>query len=176
MKDSIPQLIERLKQKDNQAFELIYYETNKLVYSIIVSIVKDDAATEDLMQETYIKMIENINQFDPKRNFKSWLSTIARNLAIDYYRKSSHEQLIDITIEEEVYYKSDAKNLDLEHEAFELLEILTDDERIIVLLRVFDEMSFKEISKIVNRPIGTVLWSYNNSIKKMSDNYKKEVR
>ena len=71
MKDSIPQLIQKLKQKDNQAFELIYYETNKLVYSIIVSIVKDDDATEDLMQETYIKMIENINQFDPKRNFKS---------------------------------------------------------------------------------------------------------
>ena len=47
--------------------------------------------------------------------------------------------------------KSDAKDLDLEHEAFELLVILTDDERIIVLLRVFDEMSFKEISKIVNR-------------------------
>ena len=78
MQDDILKLIEKLKNKDNEAFEIIYYQTHKMVFSIIYSIVKDDLDAEDLMQDTYIKMIENINSFKAGRNFKTWLGTIAR--------------------------------------------------------------------------------------------------
>ena len=170
------QLIEALKNKDNKAFEQIYYETNKLVFSIIASIIKDDDTIADLMQETYIKMVRNINQYDSNKSFKTWLGTIARNTAIDFYRKNQHIVQVDITDEEGMVYQAKEIDLDLEHYAFELLEILSEDERIIVLLRVIDELSFKEIANIVDRPLGTVLWSYQNSMNKLSKEYKKAVR
>ncbi len=176
MQDDILKLIEKLKNKDNEAFEIIYYQTHKMVFSIIYSIVKDDLDAEDLMQDTYIKMIENINSFKAGRNFKTWLGTIARNLAIDHYRCSQRVLNIDLQEEEQVYLESTNENLDLKAEALELLETLSSDEQLIVLLRVVDELTFREISEITNRPLGTVIWSYNQSINKLSKLYKEVLK
>lgn len=176
MQDDILKLIEKLKKKDNEAFEIIYYQTHKMVFSIIYSIVKDDLDAEDLMQDTYIKMIENINSFKAGRNFKTWLGTIARNLAIDHYRRSQRVLNIDLQEEEQVYFESTNENLDLKAEALELLETLSSDEQLIVLLRVVDELTFREISEITNRPLGTVIWSYNQSINKLSKLYKEVLK
>ncbi len=176
MQDDILKLIEKLKNKDNEAFEIIYYQTHKMVFSIIYSIVKDDLDAEDLMQDTYIKMIENINSFKAGRNFKTWLGTIARNLAIDHYRRSQRVLNIDLQEEEQVYLESTNENLDLKAEALELLETLSSDEQLIVLLRVVDELTFREISEITNRPLGTVIWSYNQSINKLSKLYKEVLK
>jgi len=176
MQDDILKLIEKLKNKDNEAFEIIYYQTHKMVFSIIYSIVKDDLDAEDLMQDTYIKMIENINSFKVGRNFKTWLGTIARNLAIDHYRRSQRVLNIDLQEEEQVYLESTNENLDLKAEALELLETLSSDEQLIVLLRVVDELTFREISEITNRPLGTVIWSYNQSINKLSKLYKEVLK
>lgn len=166
------ELIKLIKQKDELAFEEVYFMTNKMVYSIIISITKDEDVTEDLMQDTYIKMVKNINQFQAGYNFKTWLGTIARNLAIDYYRRNQREYVVDISLEEQQFFETTEKNLDLEAEAFELLDTLTSDEQLIVLLRVIDELTFREIAEITERPLGTVIWSYNNSIKKLSKMYK----
>ena len=78
------QAIERLKLKDEVAFEYIYSVTSKLVYTVIIGIVKDHSATEDLMQDTYIKMIQSINSYNNKHKFNNWLTKIARNTAIYY--------------------------------------------------------------------------------------------
>lgn len=70
------QAIERLKVKDEVAFEYIYSVTSKLVYTVIIGIIKDHSATEDLMQDTYIKMIQSINSYNNKHKFNTWLTTI----------------------------------------------------------------------------------------------------
>ncbi len=176
MQNDISKLIDRLKNRDNDAFEIIYYETHKMVFSIIYSIVKDDLDAEDLMQDTYIKMIENINSFKSGRNFKTWLGTIARNLAIDHYRRSQRILNVDLAEEEQVYFESSNENLDLKAEALELLDTLSSDEQLIVLLRVVDELTFREIAEITNRPLGTVIWSYNQSINKLSKLYKEVLK
>lgn len=172
MADNYKTLIQKLKNKDQAAFETIYYQTHKMVYSIIYAIIKDDLDAEDLMQDTYIKMIENINSFNTSKNFKTWLGTIARNLAIDFYRRNQKTINIDLQADEQVYFEASSTNLDLEAEATELLDELTSDEQLIVLLRVVDELTFREISDITNRPLGTVIWSYNQSISKLSKLYK----
>src|SRR5690554_7047163 len=89
---NLNEAIEKLKQKDELAFEFIYKQTSSSVYAIIINIVKDHNKTEDLMQDTYIKMIKSINSYNNKYNFKTWLITIARNTAIDNYRKTKKEQ------------------------------------------------------------------------------------
>ena len=158
--------IELLKQKDDEAFEYIYNYTRSSVYAIIISIVKNQDLTEDLMQDTYIKMIESINSYNPKYNFKSWILTIARNKAIDSYRRRKKEQLIDIH-EEEFILPSTKSDVDNQFNANFLLSALDDEEREIVLLHAVDDYKHREIAEIMGKPIGTVTWIYNKAIKKM---------
>lgn len=63
--------VEAIKQKDEEAFEAIYYDTKYVVYSMITSIIKDRFLAEDIMQEVYMKMVEKINYYDPNVNSQS---------------------------------------------------------------------------------------------------------
>lgn len=167
--------IEKLKLKDNEAFEYIYYQTKTSVYAIIINIVKDHNLTEDLMQDTYIKMIENIYQYDYKYKFITWLLTIARNTAIDEYRKRKKLQSIDIHESEYLfpYEKTDVTNI---YNANYLLSLLDDDEREVVILYAIEQLKHREIAKILNKPIGTITWLYNSAIKKLKEVGKENIK
>lgn len=79
--------VELIKQKDEEAFEAIYYDTKYVVYSMILSVVADRFLAEDIMQEVYMKMVQKINYYDPKYKFINWLLTMAKNEAIDHLKK-----------------------------------------------------------------------------------------
>lgn len=159
----------RIKEKDEVAFEYIYKTTSSSVYAIIKNIVKDHNLTEDLMQETYIKMIKSINSYNDKYNFRSWILTIARNNAIDKYRKMQKELLVDIS-ESEYLFPSTKSNVTNEYNANFFLSLLDNDEREVVILHAMEGFKHREISKIIDKPIGTVTWLYNKAMKKMQEN------
>ena len=160
--------IEALKQKDEQAFEYIYHETKATIFAIIIAIVKDKDVSQDLLQDTYITMLEKINQYQLGKNFLSWLAVIARNKAIDYYRRKQKETLIDVTESE---YILPSVNPQGEKRALvsELLNLLSDVERQIFLLQIMQNLPHREISKIMSLPLGTVLWHYQKAIKKINN-------
>lgn len=166
--------IDMLINKDNEAFKVVYENTKKGVFSMIISIVNNKAATEDLMQDTYIKMIERIHQYKKGRNFYAWLLQIAKNTAIDYYRKNKKEVIYDP--QEQSYYHDGLKTDPVTYTVLDLVKPLPDLEKQIVLLRSVDDMKFKDIAKIVKKPLGTVLWLYNRSIKTLQDYLKVEVQ
>lgn len=171
--ENIKILIERVKQKDNAAFELLYNETKYSVFSIIYAIVQDTGHAEDLMQETYIKMLRSIDTFNPKYKFKTWLLTIAKHLAIDFYRKNKQTVNIDIHTQEYLIPPHhDHTMKKMESEMF--LSILTEEERIIVMLKIIDGMKHREIGKLLNKPQGTIMWVYQKAIKKMQAYGKEE--
>lgn len=165
--------IDLLKEKDNQAFELVYEHTKRGVFSIIIAIVNDKSQTEDLMQDTYIKMLKNINSYQKGRNFNAWLIQIAKNIAIDHYRKnhlvSVYDPMEQSYIFDEVQTEEPEK---VSYEIEELIKPLDDIERQVVLLRVVSDEKFKDIAKIVDKPLGTVLWIYNKALKKMKNSMK----
>lgn len=159
--------VEALIRKDEHAFEYIYQETKASVYAIIVAIVKEKNISNDLMQDTYITMIEKIHQYQKGRNFQSWLLVIARNKAIDYYRQKRKEILIDASETETILPKTQAegeRNVLVE----EILNLLTDIERQVFLLHIIDNLPHREIAKIMNIPLGTSLWHYQKAIRKIN--------
>lgn len=158
--------IELLKLKDEKAFEFIYHETKALVYSLILGIVKDRIVCEDLMQEVYLTMIEKIHQYELGTNFKSWLLVIARNKAIDHYRRSLRETIIDPDLQDIILPTTNPvgeKNLLVE----EILNKLSETERTVFLLYIMDDLKHREIAEILAMPLGTVLWHYNKACKKI---------
>ncbi|MGD9887051.1 MAG: RNA polymerase sigma factor [Bacilli bacterium] len=160
--------IEALKQKNEQAFEYIYHETKATIFAIIIAIVKDKDVSQDLLQDTYITMLEKINQYQLGKNFLSWLAVIARNKAIDYYRRKQKETLIDVT-ESEYLLPSVNPQGEKSSLVSELLNLLSDVERQIFLLHIMQNLPHREISKIMNLPLGTVLWHYQKAIKKIKN-------
>lgn len=160
--------IDLLIEKDNQAFETVYEHTKRGVFSIIVAIVKDKSQTEDLMQDTYIKMLKKINTYEKGRNFNAWLMQIAKNVAIDHTRKYKKVSVYD-PIESSYVFDStvDVEPRQESYEMEEMLKPLNQIEREIVLLRIVSDEKFKDIATITGKPIGTVLWIYNKALRKM---------
>lgn len=159
-------LIEALANKDEEAFHIVYEQTRHAVYAMIVSIVKDQSMSEDIMQETYMTMLEKINQFQKGNNFLNWLLTIARNKAIDYYRRKQKEILVDQNETEYIFPETKAqgeRNIIIH----EVINNLDDKERQVFLLHIIENIPFRDIAKIIDMPIGTVLWHYHKAIKKI---------
>lgn len=156
--------IERLKLKSEDAFEYVYQETKRSVYSMIFSILKNHQATEDLMQDVYMKMMVTINQFQKGTNFNNWLITMAKNLAIDTYRRDQKITRVDPLDFDERLQTHDAPPD--ESTKFELMmNLLNEEQRSVVILKIADEMKFKDIAKVLNKPINTVIWIYQEAMK-----------
>ncbi len=166
--------IDKLIEKDDEAFRLIYESTKRGVFSMIISIVKNKAATEDLMQDTYIKMIEKIHQYKRGRNFNAWLIQIAKNTALDYYRKYSKETVYNPI--EQSYIHDSLKTDEKTYDVLDLVKPLNQIEKQIVLLRSVEDMKFKDIAKIVKKPLGTVLWIYNKAMNQLKEYLTVEVK
>ena len=94
-------LVERYRLGESELFDDIYYETQKAVYLSISTIIKDKSTIEDLMQEAYIKAINNLDSYKSGTNFQAWICTIARNHTINFYNRKKKETLVDSV--EDVY-------------------------------------------------------------------------
>lgn len=163
--DQIHEIIEQLREKDYKSFDTFYNLTKNQVFYAIINIVKDKDLAHDIMQDTYIKFLEKIDQYKSGSNPYAYISMIGRNLAINTYNKQkriirSDELLESIPAE---------KNAEPNEDIFKILDLLSEDEKEVVTLHVINDLKFKEIAKIMKKPLGTVLWIYNKAIKKLRD-------
>jgi len=163
--DRIDEIIEELKVKNYTSFELFYNLTKNQVFYAIVSIIKDRNLAEDLMQDTYMKFLEKIDQYKPGSNIAAYLSQIGRNLAINSYNKRKKEVRSEEIFETIPSPEEKEENEDI----FKILDLLEKDEREIVVLHVINNLKFREIADITQKPMGTVLWIYNKAIKKLKE-------
>ena len=157
-----------LKKGNLDALETIYSLTRKGVYSFILPILHTHERSEDIMQDTYIMVYEKISLYDEDKNPLNWILTIAKNLALTDINKSNRELDTDFSdpINENRVYSNDSKEFDTP--TIDLARrILNEEELQIVLMFAIGEYKHREISEILNLPLGTVTWKYNQAIKKI---------
>jgi len=174
MSPNFEDYLDALAEKDEQAFAYVYEQTKRGVYSVIVAIVRDRHTTEDLMQDTYLKMLQNLHSYQRGRNFAAWLFEIAKNLAYDHLRKNKLVIPTDPQNQDYVFDRREEPPPKTEFTLEELMAPLDEVERQIVLLRVVSEVKFKDIAVTVAKPLGTVLWIYNKALAKMKKSLGKE--
>lgn len=158
--------INLILKNDKSGLEKIYLDYVTPIYFYILSIVKNKETAEDLTADFFIKLWLKADTYNFKGSHKSWIMTMARNLSIDYLRKNKNHITLDSldncfespSLEPKIHSK-----LLLE----ELFLKLKDNEREIVLLHLLSDLTFKEISKTLKKPLGTVAWQYNSAIKKL---------
>lgn len=165
------QLVKQLQSGDMSVFDPIYYETKSLVYYTILQILKDSSLAEDIMQDAYLKALEKIHSFKPTYSFKSWIVMIARNLALNEYNRRKRELSFDVNEDEYIFghVESSSENQLIVRE---MLQSLSAIEQEVVVLHVIGDLKHREIAAILQKPLGTITWTYQQAITKLKENFR----
>lgn len=148
---------------DNSAFDIIYEETKKIIYLSIYAIIRNQSAIEDLMQDTYMKIISSMDYYNLGTNFKAWVSRVARNTALNYYNKQKKVILVDSSENELIFGQTENNNYLLN----DALNVLEGYEKDVFIHRIIAGFTLKEISAIMSMPLTTVHYIYKKAIKKV---------
>ncbi|MEG2915158.1 MAG: RNA polymerase sigma factor [Oscillospiraceae bacterium] len=158
-------LIKLIAQGDMKAFEELYNKTDKAVFGFIFSILKNKANAEDVMQDTYLKIIPASKIYNPQGKPLSWVLTIAKNLALMSLRseKKTNTSIDDIENNIEFSQKDETEDKLILNLA---ISKLAEDEKQIVILHS-SGVKHREIASFLNMPLSTVLSKYNRALKKL---------
>ena len=159
-------IIYDVKNGNKEKFGELVEKYQNSLFTFIFYSVKDEGTAKDILQETFIKALKEINNYKEEGKFKAWLWTIARNKVMDFYRKSSKiVPLEEDTIKQDDETSKDALGkIELKH-IQNLIDELPKEQKEVILMRQY--LSFKEIASVLDCPLGTVLARLNRAIKKI---------
>ena len=170
--DNLEKYIKMFKNGNQEAFDIIYKLTYRKIFFIVLPILKDKALAEDIMQDTYLKFLDKIYSYNAK-NSLAYILTIAKNLAINEYNKRKREvRIIDSDIDNfsyDAFLELSASNEEMIKSA---LSVLNNQEKNVFLLHNLENLRHREIALILNKPIGTITWIYQQALKKMKSHIK----
>ena len=172
---TLDNLMLHIARGDEVAFEELYNQTKSGLYSFILSICKNHHLAEDVMQNTYIRIRLSANMYKAGSNTLAWIYTIAKNLTFNELNKQKHELSIDFddkgskiggqyTIDDKV--TSPLLNV--------MKKVLNESEAQIISLHLISGFKHREIAEMLDKPLGTVLWTYKNALNKIKNNYSEE--
>lgn len=130
----------------------IYHSFYKFVYPDIYFILRDHSATEDVIQEAFVKTVLKGNTPAHAKNLAGWVKQIARNATIDWLRKNKkNRQIIDwedvIIVDEKTSVTNEVELLLQNEELYDAIEELKPEHRILIIMFYLEEKTYKEISK-----------------------------
>ncbi len=157
---------------NEEALAILIKRHKQKVYSCIYLLVRNRTLTEDFFQDTFVKVIQSLksgNYYEDGK-FSAWLLRIARNLVIDYFRKNKKMQTVPNVVNEdgeevdifsilkiESYDRSTEEKMYIKKTMRSLIEELPYEQKEVVIMRAYYDMSFKEISDMTNVSINTAL-------------------
>ena len=168
MKDEnkkIARLIKQMQRGNQSAFEEFYKLTSPKAYFIALKITQNEHDAEDILQESYIKAFEKINEIDTSQNIMSWFLKIVSNKSKDLLKSRNRLVFED---EEETFFEEipeekaefcPEENLNQEElrlEVMAAIDELTDEKRACIMMMYFGDMSVKEIAESIEVPESTV--------------------
>ncbi len=171
-----------LAQGDKNALRLIYQAYVRLIYAVVYDVVGRREDAEDITSEFFIKLVHIADSFRQGSPHRAWMVRIARNMAIDNFRKNRREVFTyeSSDMQEDrnansVLERADAANRaqEVENKAVlmedmrQAMKSLNQKEKEIVDMKLLGQLTFQEIADATGRPLGTVTWLYNQGIMKL---------
>jgi len=169
-------LVRRLQRRDPRAMAELYDRYGRLVYALILRVVRDGGIAEDLVQETFLRVWNRVQGFDAERGgLGAWLLAVARNRAIDYLRSAAGRMRNAVEVPETDH---PALFADMEKELFNsdrvrrvrtALEKLSANQRAVIELAYFEGLSQAEMAERMKQPLGTVKTWVRTALKSLRD-------
>ena len=164
----LEELLRRLAGGDKDALAELYHQTRAAIYGFSLSITKNAADSEDVLQDTYIKAWTNATNYTAKGTPMAWLLTIAKNLSLMKLRDKKRRQ--DLEPEEwdmNFSIPDTAENTEDRHFIMEALKVLGEEERQIIMLHAVSGLKHREIADLLQMALPTVLSKYHRALKKL---------
>ncbi|RAJ16234.1 RNA polymerase sigma factor [Olleya aquimaris] len=161
-------LVSNYIKGDEAALEVLITRHKQRIYSFIYSKVYDRDVTEDVFQDTFIKVIRTLKRgkYNEEGKFLPWVMRIAHNLVIDHFRKNKRMPKFDNSGEFNIFSVISDSSLNAERtmvkeqveaDVRRLIEELPEDQKEVLMMRMYNDMSFKEISERTGVSINTAL-------------------
>ena len=172
---------------DEKAFEILVNRHKNRVFTSIMLIVKDTDVAQDLLQDSFIKAIHTMKggRYNEEGKFSSWISRIAHNLAIDYFRKEKRNPTIQLEDNIKAFNslscaEDSGETLQIKEETFArlkaMIDLLPENQKEVLIMRHYADMSFQEIAEAtgvsINTALGRMRYALINLRKKMSTSNK----
>lgn len=157
-------LVEEVRRGDHGAFEQLVRRYENRLLNVLLRFVRDRETARDMAQETFLRVYERLDQFDPSRRFGPWLFRIGVNLVLDYLRKRKRRIWPALFSDSRVEKGPDPavsdprETLDLEQEVRRVLEGIPEKYRSVLILRDLENFSTSEIAAILHRKEATIRW------------------
>jgi RNA polymerase sigma-70 factor (ECF subfamily) len=183
--DSDEALMLRYRDGDVRAFETLVIRHRKPVYNFILRFVRDSAQAEDVLQETFLRLVKSAEGYERQAKFTTWLYTIARNLCVDASRRGKHRRttsldapaggdedgapLVDLVADGSAGVDRKAIGHELQARLRQAIGSLPEEQREIFLLREVADLQFNEIAAIVGCPENTVKSRMRYALEKLRE-------
>lgn len=161
-------LVKNYINGDEYALEILINRHQSKVYGFIYSKIQDRDIADDIFQDTFIKVIKTLkgNTYNEEGKFLPWVIRIAHNLVVDTFRRDKKMPLYRETEEFSIFsiMSDNTPNIEsrlitaqVESDLFKLINELPDDQRQVIEMRIYDDLSFKEIADVTGVSINTAL-------------------
>ena len=155
----------KIADGDHEALRIIHKYMNRQIYAVAYAVLRDFTLSDDIVQETYVKIMEKASSYEKGTNARAWILSIARNLSIDIYRRRSLDCAEQNVEEEETRF--DEGSVLFSMEVKRALDTLDDEERQIVTMKVYAELKHKVIAKILDITEDACKKKYQRAIAKL---------
>jgi len=172
----IQRLLNPKTQQD--AFRELLQLYQKPLYHHIRNIVLNHDDTDDVLQNTFIKIFQNISKFKGESKLFSWIYRIATNESLNFLQQKARKSGITNEevqqnaikkLESDVYFDGDEIQLKLQ----KAIALLPEKQQLVFKMKYFQELKYEEISEIVNTSVGALKASYHLAVKKIEEHLKK---
>ncbi len=176
------ELARRLQRREPEAMADLYDRYGRLVYTIIYAVVRDTGVAEDLVQETFLRIWNRVNGFDPDRGaLGPWLLAVARNRAIDYIRSARarmDRNLLELDFFERAEHGSPANFVDMERDVLHAdsarrikaaMATLNQNQQKVIELAYYEGLSQTEMAARLGQPLGTVKTWVRTALKHLKE-------
>ncbi|MGN7386315.1 RNA polymerase sigma factor [Sporosarcina sp. SAFN-015] len=170
--------VQQVLAGDKQAYAHIINKYKNQLYATILRMTKNPQDAQDFVQDAFIKVYRNLDKYDASGSFSGWIYRVAINHCMDEFRKKRYSMTQIVIDEERVVEPNHPELVFLKKEKSRQLErliaTLPEDERLIILLRYVNEISYEEIGEVMEVPTSTVRNKLHRAKKKMRETVKRE--
>lgn len=151
------ELIELVKKGSREAYQAIVSRYMKKAYYIALSYVHNHQDALDISQESFIKAFRKIKSFSTEKPFFPWFYKLMKNLCFDHLRRRSRVK--EIPLEGITVLEKEREDREMKEVLWRGIAKLPFDQREIVILRYFQQLSYSEIAEMTEKPVGTIMSS-----------------
>ncbi|GAA0344118.1 sigma-70 family RNA polymerase sigma factor [Bacillus carboniphilus] len=169
--ETIQRLVQKAKKGNHQAFLQLFAEYEHDIYRTAYVYVKNQADALDVVQETAYRSFKSIQNLKEPKYFKTWLIKIAISCSVDILRKKKKVVHLRPEIQEAIL-RDEEEDLPLSLSLQDMIGLLNPEEKDVIILRFYHDHTLKEVSEILNIPLGTAKTILYRALKKLRKEWK----